>query len=66
MVGSLYRYGHPRPGMPVTIKPANPLPENKKCLGTGDAGKDGYTVISCADRMSGERPAVGDKYPSDY
>lgn len=66
MTGSLYGYGDPRPGMPQAIKPENPLPANKMSMETGDAGKDGYTVRSCASRFSGRRPAIGDEYPSDY
>jgi hypothetical protein len=47
--------------MPAAIKEANPLPANKMCMETGDAAKDGYTVLSCANRVTGRRPAIGDK-----
>jgi hypothetical protein len=65
MTGSLYGYGYPRPGMPDTVKPANPLPANKMCMETGDAAQDGYSVLSCADRVTGRRPAIGDRDPND-
>jgi hypothetical protein len=44
---------------PYCLTPANPLPENAKSLDTGDAGKDGYTVLSRASRESALRPNVG-------
>jgi hypothetical protein len=57
-----------RPGMPCKVTPANPLPDNKMSNDTGDAAKDGYTVLSRASRYSGVRPSIGkkDEYPSDY
>ena len=52
--GGIYR---PRPGNePEEAPPMNPLPENKMTLDTGNAGLDGYTVLSRADRYTGQRP----------
>lgn len=54
LYGGLYR---PRPGNePVEAPPVNPLPENKMTLETGNAGLDGYSVLSRANRYTGERP----------
>jgi hypothetical protein len=44
---------------PVALQECNPLPANKMSLNTGDAGQDGYSVLSRANRYSGERPMVG-------
>lgn len=43
-----------------TLRPVNPLPENAKTLDTGDAGKDGYSVLSRARGNSSYRPRIGD------
>lgn len=49
-------YGEPKRNEPVKVRPANPLPENKLSSDTGDAGRDGYSVLSRASRESGLRP----------
>lgn len=51
-------YPEPRRNEPQCSPPANPLPMNKMSSNTGDAGQDGYTVLSRASRMSGRRPAI--------
>ena len=51
-------FGHLR-NVPEHIRPANPLPENAKNAATGDAGRDGYTCLSRADRETGVRPPAG-------
>ena len=57
--GGLYdRIGYARRNEPVAIPECNPLPENKLSSDTGNAGADGYTVLSRASRYSGERPFV--------
>lgn len=52
-------YSEPKRNEPVSVPAANPLPENKMSSDTGDAGRDGYTVFSRADRASGLRPSIG-------
>jgi len=43
-----------------TVIPAkNPKPANAMRADTGNAGLDGYSVLSRASRYSGMRPAVG-------
>lgn len=37
----------------------NPKPEAPMSLDTGNAGLDGYSVLSRASRRSGVRPAIG-------
>lgn len=54
--GGLYR---PSRNQPVEAPPVNPLPPNKMSNDTGNAGADGYTVVSRADRMTGERTISG-------
>ena len=62
--GSLYPpFGYAKRNEPVYAPPVNPLPENATVQGCGDAGKDGYTVLSRASRMSGERPTAGGPEP---
>jgi hypothetical protein len=39
----------------LEAKPVNPLPENAMSNESGDAGRDGYTVYSRANRYNGER-----------
>ncbi len=36
----------------------NPLPPNKMQADTGNAGLDGYSVLSRADRITGRRPSI--------
>jgi len=45
--------------VPKRVRPSNPLPENDKTSATGDAGRDGYTCLSRADRVTGVRPPAG-------
>lgn len=57
--GGLYpSFGEEPRNQPVDLRPCNPLPENKMTSDTGDAGLDGYTVLSRADRFSGRRPSI--------
>lgn len=51
-------FGYARRNQPVEVRPVNPLPENKMSSDTGDAGLDGYSVLSRADRYSGQRPSI--------
>jgi hypothetical protein len=44
---------------PLKLTPANPLPPNAMSNNTGDAGLDGYSVLSRASRETGERPRIG-------
>jgi len=53
------RWGFTRRNGLMEAPAANPLPANAMRNNTGDAGRDGYTVISRADRNSGERPIHG-------
>ena len=52
-------YSSPRRNEPVDLLQVNPLPLNAMSNDTGNAGADGYTVLSRANRYSGERPLVG-------
>lgn len=61
MVG-LYRYGglydpigHARRNELVDAPAVNSLPENAMKADCGNAGLDGYTVLSRANRVTGER-----------
>jgi len=45
--------------VPERLRRANPLPENVKTSATGDAGRDGYTCLSRAERETGVRPPAG-------
>jgi hypothetical protein len=58
--GAIYT-SHPpnRPNQPVEAKPVNPLPDNKKTLESGNAGLDGYSVLSRASRYDGSRFIAG-------
>ena len=45
---------------PVMVPAVNPKPENPMSNDTGNAGADGYSVLSRASRYGGkERPPVG-------
>lgn len=44
---------------PVDIPAKNPLEANPMHADTGDAGQDGYSVLSRANRYDGERSDVG-------
>jgi hypothetical protein len=59
--GALYPYA--RRNHPTEAPAVNPLEPNKMSNDTGNAGLDGYTVLSRASRITGERPLVG---PEDY
>ena len=48
-----------RRNVPERVRPADPLPENSKIGATGDAGRDGYTCLSRADRVTSVRPPAG-------
>lgn len=52
-------FGEAKRNQPVDLAPANPLPPNKMSSDCGDAGLDGYSVLSRANRITDERPAVG-------
>lgn len=43
---------------PVEIEEVNPLGPAKLANNTGDAGRDGYTVLSRANRYNRERPMI--------
>lgn len=55
-------YIGPHRNQPVEAPALNPLPPNKMTMETGNAGLDGYTVLSRASRFSGERSLVGPSY----
>jgi hypothetical protein len=44
----------------------NELPVKDKTLDCGDAAKDGYTVLSRANRMTGTRPPIGEHEPPNF
>ena len=54
-----FPFGEAKRNQPVDLKPANPLTPNAKRADCGDAGLDGYTVLSRANRITGERPPTG-------
>jgi hypothetical protein len=54
--GGIYdRFGFTRRNELMEAPPRNPLPENAMSADCGDAGRDGYTVVSRASRITGER-----------
>ena len=58
-LGAIYdQFGYSRRNEPVEILPVNPLEANKMALDTGNAGADGYTVLSRASRDTGRRPMI--------
>jgi hypothetical protein len=63
-------FGIAKRNVPVRIAPKNPLPENAKSSDCGDAGRDGYSCLSTADRETGTRPSVGGvpvrEHPRDW
>lgn len=68
-MGRYFPYGgeYDLPGFPnrnrtVDAPPVNPLPPNAMTADTGNAGQDGYTVYSRADRRTGWRPDIGPNY----
>lgn len=54
-----FPFGEAKRNQPVDLPPANPLPPNRMSSDTGDAGLDGYSVLSRASRATGVRPATG-------
>lgn len=58
--------GYERRNRIVDVPPVNPLPANAKKADCGDAGLDGYTVYSRADRNSGHRPDIGPEYERSH
>jgi hypothetical protein len=52
-------FGYTRRNGPVELPDRNPLPANAMSADTGNAGADGYTVLSRASRIDGWRPDVG-------
>lgn len=54
-----FPFGEAKRNQPVDLKPANPLPPNKHRADSGDAGLDGYTVLSRANPVTGVRPPTG-------
>lgn len=53
-----FPFGEARRNQPIDIKPANPLPPNQHRSDCGDAGLDGYSVLSRANANTGARPPV--------
>lgn len=57
--GGVYSpFGEARRNQPVNLRPVRPLPENRMNSDTGNAGLDGYSVLSRADRYTGQRPSI--------
>jgi hypothetical protein len=54
-----FPFGEAKRNQPKDLRPCNPLPPNKMRQDSGDAGRDGYSVLSRADRASGQRPDIG-------
>jgi hypothetical protein len=52
-------FGIPNRNVPVRLTAQNPLPDNKLSSDCGNAGRDGYSCRSTADRKTGIRPSVG-------
>jgi hypothetical protein len=62
-----FPFGEARRNQPVELEPVNPLPPNKMKQDCGDAGIDGYTVLSRADRITDQRPpARGHRNSPEY
>ena len=57
--GGIYSpFGTATRNQPVVVKEVNPLGENDLSHSTGNAGRDGYTVLSRASRVTRERPMI--------
>lgn len=54
-----FAFGRDKRNQPVDLQPCNPLPPNRMDSCTGDAGRDGYSRLSRADRYTDLRPAIG-------
>ena len=62
--GGIYSpFGRAPRNQPVEAPACNPLPDNAMSNDTGNAGLDGYSVLSRASRMTGERPISGPNAP---
>lgn len=62
--GGIYSpFGRAPRNQPVEIPACNPLPDNAMSNDCGDAGADGYSVLSRASRVTGERPLSGQNTP---
>ncbi len=63
-------FGILRRNVPVRLEPVKRLPQNEMCSASGNAGRDGYTALSTADRETGTRPDVGGvpvrEHPRDW
>jgi len=56
LYGGVYdRWGYTQRNGLLKALPLNPLEPNAKTMETGNAGLDGYSVLSRADRTHGER-----------
>jgi hypothetical protein len=57
--GGLYPpFGEAPRNQPVDVPACNPLPPNKMSDDTGNAGADGYSVLSQANPRTGVRPSI--------
>lgn len=57
--GALYEpFGHARRNDPIAVEAVNPIEDNAMSHDTGNAGRDGYTVLSRANRYDGRRPFI--------
>lgn len=54
----MFFYGHCRRNEPVMLEDRRPETRTMDNT-TGDAGRDGFTVLSAADRETGIRPRIG-------
>jgi hypothetical protein len=59
--GGIYSTSPPnKPNQPLDARALNPLPDARMLQAdSGDAGRDGYTVLSRASRRTGERYISG-------
>lgn len=57
--GGIYPpFGSAPRNQPVEVEEVNPLGQAPLSNNCGDAGRDGYTVLSRANRYSGDRPMI--------
>jgi hypothetical protein len=63
-------FGFNKRNVPYKLEQKNQLPQNAMSSAAGDAGRDGYTACSTADRETGLRPNVGGvpvrEHPRDW